>query len=173
MFMTANVLDIGIIVLIVLSALIGLIRGFVRETFSLITWLAALGFAFLYYEQLASHVPFDGQGKLGRVVIAFVVIFLGVLIIGSIINHLLSAAVSSIGLGGVDYLLGGAFGILRGGLIVTLLVMLFSAVGKSSSETWWTESRLMPWFENNAMLLKEMIPTKLPEELPGIFSGKP
>nr|WP_308873948.1 CvpA family protein [Thiothrix subterranea] len=97
--MTADILDISIIVLIVLSAVIGLIRGFVREAFSLITWLAALGFAFLYYEQLAVHVPFDGQGKLGQVVIAFIVIFLGVLIVGSIINHLLSAAVSSVGLG--------------------------------------------------------------------------
>ncbi|MDQ5768815.1 CvpA family protein [Thiothrix subterranea] len=171
--MTADILDISIIVLIVLSAVIGLIRGFVREAFSLITWLAALGFAFLYYEQLAVHVPFDGQGKLGQVVIAFIVIFLGVLIVGSIINHLLSAAVSSVGLGGVDYLLGGAFGILRGGLIVTLLVLLFSAVGKYSAADWWKESRLMPWFEHNAVMLKEMIPNKLPEELPGIFSSKP
>ncbi|WGZ95514.1 MAG: CvpA family protein [Candidatus Thiothrix putei] len=171
--MTADILDISIIVLIVLSAIIGLIRGFVREAFSLITWVAAAAFAFFYYEKLAVHVPFEGQGKLGQVVVAFVIIFLSVLIVGSIINHLLSAAVSSVGLGGIDYLLGGAFGIVRGGLIVTLLVLLFSAVGHYSKEAWWADSRLMPWFEDSAKALKEMIPNKLPEELPGIFPSKP
>jgi membrane protein required for colicin V production len=171
--MTADILDLSIIVLIVLSAIIGLVRGFVREAFSLATWLAALAFAFLYYKDLAVHVPFTGQGKLGQVIIAGIVIFLGVLIIGSIINHLLSAAISSVGLGGVDYLLGGAFGILRGGLIVTLLVLLFGAVGNVSTEAWWQDSRLMPWFEETAAVLKEMIPNKLPEDLSGIFSSKP
>lgn len=171
--MTADILDLSIIVLIVLSAIIGLVRGFVREALSLATWLAALAFAFLYYKELAVHVPFAVQDKIGQVVIAFVVIFLGVLIVGSIINHLLSAAVSSVGLGGVDYLLGGAFGILRGGLIVTLLVLLFGVAGNFSKEAWWQDSRLIPWFAETAAVLKEMIPNKLPEDLPGIFSSKP
>lgn len=171
--MTAEILDLGIIVLIVLSAIIGLIRGFVREALSLATWVAAFAFAILYRDQLAVYVPFAVQGKIVQVVIAFVVIFLGVLIVGSIINHLLSTAVSSVGLGGIDYLLGGAFGILRGGLIVTLLVLLFGMVGNYSKEAWWKDSVLMPWFEDTAGVLKEMIPNKLPENLPGIFSDKP
>ena len=121
--MTAEILDAGIIILILLSAVIGLIRGLVREAFSLITWVAAFGLAIFYVKPLAAELPFAVQSEVVRLGIAFAVIFFGVLVVGSILNHLLSTAVSSIGLGGIDHLLGGVFGILRGGLIITLLVL--------------------------------------------------
>lgn len=169
--MTADILDLGIIVLIVLSAVIGLVRGFVREALSLATWIAAASFAVLYFDQLAEHVPFAVQSKIARIGIAFAVIFLGVLVIGSIINYILSAAVSSVGLGGVDRVLGGAFGILRGGLIITLLVLLMVAMTPFPKSAWWKDSRLMPWFENNAVIVKEMIPKDLSSQFAERFSG--
>lgn len=155
--MTAEILDLGIIVLIVLSAIIGLIRGFVREALSLVTWVAAFGFAMLYVKPLSSQLPFAVQSEVVRMGIAFAIIFFGVLVIGAIINHLLSTAVASIGLGGVDHLLGGAFGVLRGGLIITLLVLLMGLTAYPK-QTWWKDSALMPWFEHTAGLVKEMIP---------------
>lgn len=169
--MTAEILDLGIVVLIVLSAIIGLVRGFVREALSLATWIAAASFAFLYFDELAVHVPFAVQSKIVRIGIAFAVIFLGVLVVGSIINYILSTAVSSVGLGGVDRVLGGAFGILRGGLIITLLVLLMVAMTPFPKEAWWKDSRLMPWFENTANIVKDMIPKDLADRFGGRFSG--
>ncbi|EIJ33953.1 CvpA family protein [Thiothrix nivea] len=155
--MTAEILDLGIIVLIVLSAIIGLIRGFVREALSLATWVAAFGFAILYVKPLSSQLPFAVQSEVVRMGIAFAIIFFGVLIIGAFINYLLSAAVASIGLGGVDHLLGGAFGVLRGGLIITLLVLLMGLTAYPK-QAWWKDSILMPWFENTATVVRGMIP---------------
>jgi membrane protein required for colicin V production len=111
----------------------------------------------LYVKPLAAQLPFSVQSEVVRMGIAFAVIFLGVLVVGAVINYLLSTAVASIGLGGVDHVLGGAFGVLRGGLIITLLVLLMGLTAYPK-QAWWQDSRLMPWFENTAGVVKEMIP---------------
>lgn len=158
--MTAEWLDIGVITLLVLSAVIGLARGLVREALSLVSWVAAFALAVLYFKSLAAQLPFAGQSEVVRLGIAFAVIFLGVLILGAIINRLLSSAVASIGLGGVDHLLGGAFGVVRGGLIVVLLVLLFGLTDLSD-QLWWKQSRLLPWFEGVASNVKSLVPKDL------------
>ena len=155
--MTAEYLDIGVFVLIVLSALIGLIRGFVKEALSLATWVAAFGLSMLYVKPLAAALPFAVQSEVVRMGIAFAIIFFGVLVIGAIINHLLSTAVSSIGLGKIDHVLGGVFGNARGGLIITLLVLLMG-VTAFPKQSWWMDSLFIPWFEDAAVVVKGMIP---------------
>lgn len=155
--MTAEILDAGIIILIILSALIGLIRGFVGEAFSLATWVTAFGLAIFYVKPLAAQIPFAVESEVVRLGIAFAIIFFAILVIGSILNHLLSTAVASIGLGGVNHLLGGVFGILRGALIITLLVLLMG-VTAFPKQAWWQDSLLMPWFEEASHVVKEMIP---------------
>lgn len=155
--MTAQYLDLGIVVLILLSAVIGLIRGFVKEALSLVTWVAAAGLAFLYEARFANQLPFVVQSEVVRRVIAFAVIFFCILVIGAILNHLISTAISSIGLGGLDHVLGGAFGVLRGGLIITLLVLLMGLT-PYPKQAWWKDSIFMPWFENSAQLVRQMIP---------------
>ncbi len=157
MQMTATLLDVGIVILIILSLVIGLIRGFVREFLSLTTWVLAIGFALLYFRTLADELPFAVYNEVARLGIAFAIIFFTVLVVGAFINFLLSAAISSIGLGGVDRFLGAIFGALRGGLIVVLLIIL---VGVTSlpEKSWWMESQLIPHFEQGASWLKEQIP---------------
>lgn len=157
MQMTATLLDLGILVLIVLSLIVGLIRGFVREAISLATWIAAIGFSLLYFKTLAVELPFAVHNEIARLGIAFAIIFFSVLVIGAVINFLLSTAISSIGLGGFDRFLGAIFGALRGGLMVVLLVILIG-ITSFPSQPWWIESRLIPHFELGANWLKERVP---------------
>ncbi|WP_298608045.1 CvpA family protein [uncultured Thiothrix sp.] len=154
---SADLVDLGIIVLIVLSALIGLIRGFVREAVSLATWIAAAAFAFLYVRPLAAQLPFAVQSEVVRLGIAFAIIFFGVLVAGAIINYLFNAAISAIGLGGVDRFFGGLFGAFRGALLVTLSVVLLGLTSLPAN-AWWRDSRLLPSFELAAVKLKNYIP---------------
>ncbi|MEZ5536583.1 MAG: CvpA family protein [Thiolinea sp.] len=170
MQMTATLLDLGILILIVLSLIIGLIRGVVRELISLTTWVLAIGFALLYYKNLAAELPFAVHNEVARLGIAFAIIFFSVLVIGAIINFLLSSAVSSIGLGGLDHFLGAVFGTLRGALIVILLIIL---VGVTSlpEKSWWTESQLVPYFEQGAVWLKDQIPDDFTRYLEGARSA--
>jgi membrane protein required for colicin V production len=157
---SADLVDLGIIVLIVLSALIGLVRGFIREAVSLATWIAAAAFAFLYVRQLAAKLPFAFESEVARLGIAFAIIFFGVLVAGAIINHLFNTAIAAIGLGGVDRFFGGLFGIFRGGLLVTLAVVLLSLTSLPAN-AWWKDSRLLPSFELAAVKLKNYIPADL------------
>lgn len=157
MQMTATLLDLGIIVLIVLSLIVGLIRGFVREAISLATWIAAIGFALLYFKALAVELPFAVHNEVARLGIAFAIIFFAVLVIGAVINFLLSTAIASIGLGGFDRFLGAIFGALRGGLIIILLIILIG-ITAFPGQSWWKESRLIPHFELGANWLKERVP---------------
>lgn len=157
MQMTSAILDSGIAIIVLLSLIIGFIRGFVREFISLATWLAAFAFALLYLKPLAKQLPFALQSEIASMGVAFAVIFFGVLIIGAIINYLLSAAVASIGLGGLDHFLGATFGAIRGCLIVVLMVILLG-VTALPSKSWWVESRFIPYFELGAEWIKQQIP---------------
>lgn len=160
--MTAGILDLSIIVLIVLSAFIGLMRGFVTEALSLATWVTAFIVTLLYMKPLAAALPFGEQSEVMRLGIAIGILFFGTLLIGAIINHFISSAVSSIGFGSIDHVLGGIFGLVRGALIITLLVMIIGSVTAYSKQSWWMDSKLMPWFEDWATTVKGMIPDKLP-----------
>lgn len=160
--MTATILDLGIVVLILISLIIGLIRGFVRELLSLTTWIAAVGFGLLYVKPLSTQLPFVLQSEVAQLGVAFAVIFFSVLIIGAIINYLLHAAVNAIGLGGLDHFLGGLFGALRGALIVSLLVVLVGATSIPAN-AWWIDSQIIPFFEAGALWLKDQVPPDLAE----------
>ncbi len=166
MQMTATLLDLGILVLVVLSLIVGFIRGFVREAISLMTWVAAIGFALLYFKALAVELPFAVYNEIARLGIAFALIFFSVLVIGAVINFLLSTAISSIGLGGFDRFLGAVFGALRGGLVVVLLIILMG-VTSYPGQSWWIESRLVPYFEPGANWLKERVPEDFSRYLGG------
>lgn len=157
MQMTSAMLDLGIAVIVLLSLVIGFIRGFVREFISLATWIAALAFALLYLKPLAKELPFALQSEIASMGVAFAIIFFGVLIVGAIINYLLSAAVASIGLGGLDHFLGATFGVIRGCLIVVLVVILLS-VTRLPAQSWWIESRFIPYFELGAEWIKQQVP---------------
>lgn len=157
--MDFNYIDIGIVVLTLLSALVGFIRGFVRETISLTTWGAAIALAFIYAEQLSTKLPFNISHDLARMGVSFLLIFIGVIVVGSIVNYLLTRAIGAVGLSAIDRVLGGAFGVLRGALIVTLAVLLLGlGLTPITEMDLWKQSQLVPYFAEAAEWLKGVVP---------------
>ena len=119
-------LDFLIVGVISLSALISLIRGFVKESISLLSWIAAGIVAFRYFSAMAELLePYLADPTI-RSMAAFAVLFISTLIIGAIINFIMSQLVSKTGLSGTDKALGVVFGGARGVLIVTMVVLLAS-----------------------------------------------
>lgn len=162
--MDLNYIDIGIVVLTLLSALVGFVRGFVRETISLTTWVAAIALGFIYAEPLSAKLPFNISHDLARMGVSFLLIFIGVIVVGSIINYLFTKAIGAIGLSAADRVLGGAFGVLRGVLIVTLAVLLLGlGLTPITEMDLWKESQLIPHFTEAAEWLKEIIPEDVSE----------
>ena len=103
-------LDLVILGIIVLSALISLIRGFVKESISLITWIVAAVLAFRYFSPMAELLePFVDSPTI-RNVAAFAILFIFTLVVGAIVNFIMSQLVSKTGLSGTDKALGVVFG---------------------------------------------------------------
>jgi membrane protein required for colicin V production len=126
--------DTAILVVILLSTLVGLFRGFVREAISLLVWLAAIFLALRFAEPagalLASHVH---SAEL-RFAMAFVAILIVVLVAGMILAALVRMLVDKTGLGLFDRLLGVFFGLARGILLSAMLLLFVHMSSLASSD---------------------------------------
>jgi len=150
-------LDLVILGVIALSALISLIRGFVKESISLISWVVAGIVAFRYFSPMADLLePFVSAPTI-RGIAGFAILFISTLIIGAIINFVMSQLVSKTGLSGTDKALGIVFGGARGVLIVTMIVLLASLTPMPEAQ-WWQESATVGFFQQLAEWVKGIIP---------------
>lgn len=149
--------DFAILAVILLSALISLVRGFVKESISLATWLIAGFIALTYYLVLSElFIPYIDSPTISQVA-AFSILFLATLIVGAIINYMVSQLVSKTGLSGTDKTLGVVFGAARGILIIAMIV-LFAGLTPMPSESWWQESLMVEHFLNVALWIKDFMP---------------
>jgi len=155
-----SIVDIIIITILLISTLIGVFRGFIRELLSLLSWVLALYVAWIFAEMGATYlVPYLPQAPL-RVVAAFTGIFIIVLILASIVSYVLYRLFAIAGISGLDRSLGLVFGIARGVVIVAILI-IGSIYMDFTSQPWWQGARLVSYFT----LVTDFILTFLPAEI--------
>ncbi|MCU7907013.1 MAG: CvpA family protein [Candidatus Thiodiazotropha sp. (ex Epidulcina cf. delphinae)] len=149
--------DILIIAVIALSAIIGLVRGFVQEALSLATWIAAFTLAWVFFRALAVELePWIDVPSI-RLGVAYGVILLAVLLLGAVVNHFMKVLVNTTGLSGTDRLIGIFFGVARGTVVVAILI-LPAGLTPFPQDSWWRESSLIPYFQDLALWLKRYLP---------------
>jgi membrane protein required for colicin V production len=91
-------------------------------------------------------VSFIGLASI-RQLVAWGGLFVGTLLLGSVVNFLLGKLVSSTGLSGTDRTLGLVFGVFRGLLIVLALVIILPQAVPVDQDPWWLESSFIPIFQ--------------------------
>ena len=142
-------IDIVILGIVLLSALISVARGFVKEMLSLVAWIAAFFVTLYLYGNLSSLITFV-DNSLARNAIAIFVLFFGTLIIIGFVNMTLTAIIKKTGLSGTDRLLGMVFGAARGIIILLFMgsVLVFlenmDLLQSISRENWYKNSLLLP-----------------------------
>lgn len=131
-----TVFDYAVLVIIGISVLISLMRGAVREILSLAGWVLAFYIARTYASQVVPLLPYDIPSEKLKMLAAFLILFLAVLLVTSLLSIALSGLLKEVGLGWLNRLLGGVFGLLRGLLIVTVLVLLAGMTQLPKDERW-------------------------------------
>ncbi|MBL6734788.1 MAG: CvpA family protein [Shewanellaceae bacterium] len=140
-----NWIDYSILVMIALSVVMSLMRGFVRESLSLLIWLFAFIVSSRFYTVLTPYLTFDAEPLIKNGV-AIAIIFVATLFCGALLNFLIGQLVVKTGLSSTDRLLGAIFGLLRGVLIVAALLFFLDAFTALQQSHWWQESTLIPEF---------------------------
>ena len=152
-----SIVDIAIIAIVIISMLIGIFRGFIREILSLFSWLGALWLAYTYATSGGTYLePYIDQPPL-RVVVAFAGIFICALIAFSIVSYLLYRLLAIAGISGVDRSLGMLFGLLRGIIVVSLLI-LASVFMDFTSQPWWQDALLVDYFTPVTEFIRSLLP---------------
>lgn len=140
-----NWIDYIIIGIIAISLLISLVRGFMREALSLASWIIAFWVALTFNSNLAALLkPYISSIPL-RSGAAFFILFAATLIIGAIVNYLITTVVDKTGLSGTDRLLGIVFGFGRGVLLVAV-ILLVARITSIPQDKYWQQSQLVPTF---------------------------
>ncbi len=142
-------IDYTIIGIVLLSALISVARGFVKEILSLVAWAAAFFVAVKFYQPVAALFTFT-EDTLVRITIALFVLFAGTLMAIGLVNYIITLVLQKTGLTGTDRLLGMVFGAVRGAVIVLVAACVLQLVFNVGfltglkNETWYKESVLRP-----------------------------
>jgi membrane protein required for colicin V production len=152
-----NWADYSIVTVVLISALIGLLRGFVKEALSLMVWGAAFFFSFKFYEPVSGYLTVHITNESLRIATAFAILFGAILILGSILSHLIAHLVIRNGIKSPDRVLGAIFGIARGILIVAVLLLFFS-IGFKKEGSWQKKSYFIPKFSRIVNQLEIFLP---------------
>lgn len=152
-----NWIDYAILVVILFSLLIGIVRGFICEAISLLTWVVAFLLAFKFAHSLGEHFTWF-ESTTARYLLAFFFIFMIILIIGITINVLIRTMIwQQTGIPAFDRLLGMLFGFVRGVLVIAL-ILLFVQSSVLKSEPTVQESQLSPVFNPIVDWLRRILP---------------
>lgn len=139
------------------SVIISTTRGVVREVLSLASWVAAFIVANLYGETLALLLPEMVPGALTRMIIAFVVLFIGTRLLMGLLILMCESLIKASGLSFVDRSLGSLFGFARGMLIV-LSVVILCGMTAIPQQPFWKDAMLSPYAESAARSVKPFLP---------------
>lgn len=153
------VLDWIFIAVLVFSLLVGAWRGLVYEVLSLANWIAAFVLAQWFAPDAANYLPLSSATEVVRYAVGFVVVFVVALFAGGLIAFVVRKLVAAVGLRPVDRVLGAAFGLARG-VVVLLALTVVAGMTPVVKSPWWQESS---GAEVAVVVLKGLKPI-LPEE---------
>jgi membrane protein required for colicin V production len=149
---------------ILVSVAISIWRGLVREVVSLLSWLVALWVAARFSVVFSEWLPTAIANPSARYVTAFVVLFLGAVIVLELFGVLLARLLHAAGLGFVDRALGAAFGLARGALLAWILALL-GGLTSLPQQDWWRESLFAPPLQAAVLAARPLLPLEIAKRL--------
>lgn len=161
--MPVTLLDLVVIGVVLLSALLAAVRGFTREVLAIVSWVAAAAVAWAFHPQLVpfieQYIPASSAQATISLVASIAVLFLGTLILVSLLTARISDFVLDSRIGALDRTLGFAFGAARGVLLAVIGYVFFAAlVTPEKMPVWAREAKARPMLEETGRSLVAMLP---------------
>jgi membrane protein required for colicin V production len=157
-----NPLDLGVVAVVVLSAIFAFARGFVREALSIIAWVGAAAITLYGFSWVYALVDPHVHNPLLSQVIAGFGLFIISLIALTILTGFVARMVRSSGRSPIDRTLGFIFGLARGAFLVCLAYLLLDvSVQPSDRPVWIREAKSGPYLHEGADALKGFLPESL------------
>ena len=183
--MEFTIVDGGVAVLILLSAILAYSRGLVREVMAIVGWVAAEVLAYMFAGQaapLVREIPvlgdFLGDSCELRLIAAFAAVFAVALVVASLFTPLFSSVVQRSALGGLDQGLGFLFGVLRGLVLVAVGLLVYDRAIAGAAVPMVDNSRTAHIFASMQEKMNQMVPSDAPgwivaryEEMVGSCGG--
>jgi membrane protein required for colicin V production len=156
-----NLVDLGVIVVIALSAVLALVRGLVSEVLSVAAWVGAVFATLTLYPHLDPYMRAHVEPSWLADAMAIAGVFVLALVILSVLAHEISKGVHDSALSAVDRSLGLVFGIGRGLVLVVLAWMVVSWLipDPKDQPDWLREARTRPLAEAGAAYLQSLVPS--------------
>jgi len=151
-----NIADYVVLAVVVLSAIVGAIRGFVREAVALCAWIIALFVAWHFSDLIEPHLggllaASEVKPWAARVIIVALILILGAGL-GAILGHYARISIFS----GMDRFLGLLFGAARGVVLIGVFVILGQLL-RLDGELWWRHSMLLPYGNSVASGIRVLV----------------
>ena len=153
--------DYIILAILIVSSIMGLVRGLLREAIAVITWFLAIVLAWVFapsLESLLGGILQDSPAM--RLWAARIIIFVGILLLGGAVSVVLGHYVRVSMFAGMDKFLGFVFGIIRGVVIVGAFTIAIQAL-RMDEDPRWKNSRLMPYAIGVADALRGIVGEQL------------
>lgn len=156
---TVGILDLIFSGILIISILVGLIRGAIREVLSLIGLAVAIYLAFTFSEMISDRYVsrFFEEPKISYLV-SFVLIILAAIFAIALINMFFSQLLRASGLSFVNRFFGLLFGAIRGAVICSVIVLALSFIPSVTGKAWWKASAMVPVFQSMTKITLKYLP---------------
>lgn len=151
--------------MVLLSVIVGLVRGLVYEVMSLLGWVLAYVAAYAFSGLLAPAIPVGAPGSGLNLAVSFAAVFIGFLIVWNLLSWLVKKLVQASPLNPLDRVLGAAFGLLRGALVVLVVATAVNLTPLAESATW-RASRSAAGLQEVLSGLRPLLPDQVARHLP-------
>lgn len=163
--------DVGVGVLVLISAILATARGLTREVLSLATWAGSAAIAvymYLYHSDIAQqYIAEEIVAKIATVVVSFIVAL--------IVLHLLTMRIADFvvdsRVGPIDRTLGFVFGVLRGTLIAVVVTIFGLWLLPNNLPDWAARAQTLPYLRDMGNTLISMLPEGLEQQVTDILKG--
>jgi membrane protein required for colicin V production len=158
-----NPLDLAIIAVVALSAVFAFARGFVREALSIVAWVGAAAIAIYGFNWAEAIIDARAHNPLLSQVAAGGGLFIGSLIVLTILTGLCARMVHAVGLTPIDRTLGLIFGLARGMFLVCFAYLLLDIYGPQAKDQpdWIRDAKSKPYLHEGAEFLQSFLPESL------------